>query len=743
MKFTSKFLAGRRVLIKLVSGGRLFGLVAMVLMLIIRVTDPTPLQIARAKLFDWYQVMKPRETPPERPAMIVDLDEASLAEFGQWPWPRTLLARLIDNLTAAGAAGIGFDIVFAEPDRLSPAALSRDIEGLDPESRNRLAALPSNDAVMAAALKRSRVVVGSAGVPVAGRDQTRLKRAPTVALIGGKPQPWLDYYPDLLRNIETIDSAAAGWGVFSVSPEADGVVRRVPAAVTDGSQIYPAMALELLRLATGNESLGVKMSPDGVAGVIVKPNLVATDAHGRIWLYASRHDPEKYISAAAVIRGAFDPERVNGRLVLVGTSAAGLQDIRTTAVEPHIPGVELHTQIIETILNGMQLAYPADAPAVEWVAAMVGALLMIALIPWIGARWTLLLLIAAVGGLCAYSWHEFAARRLLYDTIFPVATTVLVFIVTTYGSYMREEQSKRQVRSAFGRYMSPVLVERLAADPSLLKLGGEKRDMTLLFCDVRGFTSISEQYDAEGLTHLINRFLTPMTELILSHKGTIDKYMGDCIMAFWNAPLDDPDHAANACRAALRMNEALTPLNEALEAEAKEQGHAFLPIRIGIGLNSGPAVVGNMGADQRFDYSVLGDTVNLASRLEGQSKTYGVTILLGEDCARRAPGFATLPLDLIKVKGKSQAVAVHALIGDESVAQNPAFIELARLQADFLSAYRAQDWSAARAARLAARAAGQAWSLSALYDLYGARIDDYEAVPPAADWDGVFVATTK
>jgi adenylate cyclase len=368
---------------------------------------------------------------------------------------------------------------------------------------------------------------------------------------------------------------------------------------------------------------------------------------------------------------------------------------------------------------------------------------MIALIPWIGARWTLLLLIAAVGGLGAYSWHEFAARRLLYDTIFPVATTVLVFIVTTYGSYMREEQSKRQVRSAFGRYMSPVLVERLAADPSLLKLGGEKRDMTLLFCDVRGFTSISEQYDAEGLTHLINRFLTPMTELILSHKGTIDKYMGDCIMAFWNAPLDDPDHAANACRAALRMNEALTPLNEALEAEAKEQGHAFLPIRIGIGLNSGPAVVGNMGADQRFDYSVLGDTVNLASRLEGQSKTYGVTILLGEDCARRAPGFATLPLDLIKVKGKSQAVAVHALIGDESVAQNPAFIELARLQADFLSAYRAQDWSAARAARLAARAAGQAWSLSALYDLYGARIDDYEAVPPAADWDGVFVATTK
>jgi len=743
MKLTLGFLAGRKIFAALITGGRLFGLAAMVLMLIIRVIDPSPLRIARAKLFDWYQVMKPRETPPERPAMIVDLDEASLAAFGQWPWPRTLLARLVDNLTAAGAAGIGFDVVFAEPDRLSPAALSRDIEGLDAETRNRLAALPSNDAVMAAALKRSRVVVGSAGVAEAGRDQTHLKRAPTVALIGGKPQPWLTYYTDLLRNIEELDSAAAGWGVFSVSPEADGVVRRVPAAVTDGSQIYPAMALELLRLATGNESLGVKMTADGITGIIVKPNLVATDAHGRIWLYASRHDPEKYLSAASVIRGDFDPHKVEGRLVLVGTSAAGLQDVRSTAVEATIPGVELHAQIIETILYNMQLSNPADAPAVEWIAATSGALLMIVLIPWIGARWTLALLLAAIGGLAAFSWHEFAARRLLYDTVFPVATTLIVFIVTTYGSYAREEMSKRRVRSAFGRYLSPVMVERLAIDPSLLKLGGERRDMTLLFCDVRGFTSISEHYSPEGLTHLINQFLTPMTDLILRHKGTIDKYMGDCIMAFWNAPLDDPDHAGNACRAALRMIDALGPLNEALQTEATDQAHPFTPIRIGIGLNSGPVVVGNMGSDQRFDYSVLGDTVNLASRLEGQSKTYGVTILLGEDCARRAPGFATLPLDLIKVKGKSQAVTIRALLGDEAAAQRPEFIVLAALHADFLAAYRAQDWPAARAALDAAAPAGQAWSLSALYELYGARIDEYEAAPPGADWDGVFIATTK
>ena len=733
----------RKALIALLSGGRLLGLAAMVLMLVVRVIDPSPLRIARARLFDFYQVMKPRETPSERPAMIVDIDEASLAEFGQWPWPRTLLARLVDNLTAAGAAGIGFDIVFAEPDRLSPAALFKDVQGLDEESRKRLAALPSNDAIFAAALRRGRVVVGSAGVAETGRDQSRLKRAPTVALIGGKPQPWLEFYPDLLRNIEELDSAAAGWGVFSVTPESDGVVRRVPAAVTDGGQIYPAMALELLRLATGNESLGVKMTRDGISGIIVKPNLVATDAHGRIWLYASRHDPGKYLSAASVIRGEFDPGKVEGRLVLVGTSAAGLQDVRTTAVEAHIPGVELHAQIIETILGNLQLANPADAPAVEWVAAMAGALLMIGLVPWIGARWSLLLLISAVGGLTAFSWHEFSTNRLLYDTVFPVSTTVLVFIVTTYGAYAREESSKRRVRSAFGRYMSPVMVERLAADPSLLKLGGEKRDMTLLFCDVRGFTSISEQYDAEGLTHLINRFLTPMTDLILRNRGTIDKYMGDCIMAFWNAPLDDPAHAENACRAALQMVAGLGPVNDALEAEAHQTGGPFTPIRIGIGLNSGPTVVGNMGSDQRFDYSVLGDTVNLASRLEGQSKTYGVTILLGDDCAKQAPGFAILPLDLIRVKGKSQAVAIHALIGDESVARGAEFTDLAALHADFIASYRARSWSAARAALDKARAGGQAWGLNALYDLYAARLAAYEADPPGPDWDGVFVALGK
>jgi adenylate cyclase len=725
------------------AGGRLIGLAVMVIMLTVRGADPILLDILRARTFDLYQTLKPRPSPAERPVVVVDLDEASLAEIGQWPWPRTIVAQMVDNLTVAGAAVIGFDIVFAEPDRLSPAMMAESLPDLDEVTRRRLAAAKSNDQVLAEAMRRSSVVVGQAGADQPVRRADRLPVVPSIVRVGGDPRPQLERYRSILRNVPEIDLAAAGWGVFSVSAEADGVVRRVPAVLTDGEQIYPALSLEMLRLATANENLGVKSGPDGVIGVIVRPNLVATDARGRIWLYAARHDPGKFLSAKTVVANHFDAERVAGRLVLIGTSAIGLQDIRATAVERVIPGVELHAQIIETILSGTQLSNPPDAAGVEMVAAMVGALLMIVLVPIIGARWTLLLFLLTAVSLTAASWYRFAEQRLLYDPVFPVATTLLTFMLVTYASYAREEARKRQVRNAFSRYMSPALVERLAADPSLLKLGGDMRDMTLLFCDVRGFTTISEQFDAQGLTQLINRFLTTMTDAILARRGTIDKYMGDCIMAFWNAPLDDDDHAANACRAALAMQDRLGPLNESLAAEAAAENRSHMPILVGIGLNSGPVVVGNMGSHQRFDYSVLGDTVNLASRLEGQSKFYGVTIVIGENTRRRAPGFACLELDWIRVKGKAEAAQIHALLGDESLAASEAFQTFAARHTAMLDAYRAQDWPGAREALAASRQSNPGLPLEKLYGLYEDRLDNYESAPPGADWDGVFVATTK
>jgi adenylate cyclase len=730
---------------KQLSGGRLIGLIVMLLLCVLRASDPGLLQVARARTFDFYQQIKPQPRPETQPVSIVDLDDDSLHEIGQWPWPRTLMAQMINTLTQAGAIVIGLDIFFAEPDRLSPAKVVDNLPGLDPETRARLAAMPSNDAVFADAIRHSRVVLGQTGIGLPPRRTADIPPIPTVAMLGGDPRPLLQSFTSILRNIPELDNAAEGWGVVTTDPEADGVVRRVSAMVTDGTYIYPALSIDMLRIATANESLGIKMDQAGIYGFVVRPNIVQTDDHGRIWIYAARHDPSLYIPAKDIIKGTFDKSKVAGKLILIGTSAAGLQDIRSTAVEHFMPGVEVHAQIIDTILFNQQLSNPPDALGKEIVAAMVGALLMIILVPIIGARWTLLLFLGTAAAMAGFSWYEFSNLRTLYDPVFPIFTTLINFILVTYSTFTREEKQKRQMRGAFSRYMSPALVEMLAQDPTLLKLGGETRDMTLLFCDVRGFTTISELFDAQGLTQLINKFLTPMTNVILERRGTIDKYMGDCIMAFWNAPLDDDDHAANACRSALVMNERLGPLNDRLEQEAKAENRRHVPINIGIGLNSGPAVVGNMGSDLRQDYSVLGDTVNLASRLEGQSKTYGVTVVIGEATKNRAPDFATLELDLIKVKGKTEAVRIFTLLGTPEIAQTEPFKVLLAEHMEMLASYRSQNWEAARAHILKCREfiKNAGLELDGLYDLYEERIAEYEASPPGPDWDGVFVATSK
>jgi adenylate cyclase len=363
---------------------------------------------------------------------------------------------------------------------------------------------------------------------------------------------------------------------------------------------------------------------------------------------------------------------------------------------------------------------------------------------------------ALIGGLIGASWYSYTDSLILIDVTYPAISTFALYSILTYASYSRTASEKRQVRGAFGRYLSPALVEQLADDPSRLVLGGEMRTMTLLFCDIRGFTTISEAFkdDPPGLTQLINKFLTPMTDLILERNGTIDKYMGDCIMAFWNAPLDDPEHAKNGCDSALAMFEGLVILNETLKAEAQAENRPHHPIRVGIGLNSGDCVVGNLGSSQRFDYSVLGDSVNLAARLEGQSKNYGTGIVIGEQTRAAAPGFATLELDLIAVKGKTEAVHIFALLGGEELGRDLEFQTLASRNDDMLAAYRSQKWTEATAlvsecrtlAKEAVNGLGGVdglGGLDELYGLYDERITRYQADPPPADWDGVFVATSK
>ena len=346
-------------------------------------------------------------------------------------------------------------------------------------------------------------------------------------------------------------------------------------------------------------------------------------------------------------------------------------------------------------------------------------------------------------GISAYFYTQ---NRLLIDFTYPLMSTTAIYLTLIFSSFVREQAQRKQIRSAFAQYMSPALVEQLAQAPEKLVLGGEDREMTIMFSDVRGFTTISETYkhDPQGLTALMNQFLTPLTNAILARKGYIDKYMGDAIMAFWNAPLDDKDHQINACEAAIDMLERIDELNRQREQKALDDGHVFIPINVGIGLNTGTCTVGNMGSDIKFNYSVLGDSVNLASRLEGQSKEYGFPIIVGSSTALAVKDrFAILELDFIMVKGKKEPEVIYAIAGREETAQSGRFQRLRNLTIEMLACYRARDWDGALAAIARGRKTDEARSLELLYNLYEARILAYRENPPPQDWNGAFALLTK
>jgi adenylate cyclase len=431
---------------------------------------------------------------------------------------------------------------------------------------------------------------------------------------------------------------------------------------------------------------------------------------------------------------------------LIGTSAIGLLDTKTTPLDPVIPGVEIHAQILEDILGGQLLASPNWSIAAELAAAIVIGLAIVAVAPLLSAFTVIALGALLIAGLVGASWYFFVAHNLLIDFTYPLMSCWLIYLVLTFVNYFREQQQRQQIRSAFGFYLSPQLVEQLARSPERLVLGGEERRMTILFSDVRGFTSISEHYkdDPHGLTHLMNRFLTPLTNAILERKGTIDKYIGDAIMAFWNAPVDDAEHEANACDAALEMLARAEALNVELKREAEASGSLYMPLRVGIGLNTGPCVVGNMGSDFRFNYSVLGDTVNVASRLESRTKDYRLSMVIGSRTAEKArEKFATMEIDLIQVKGKKQPEAVFTVLGRAEIDDDPRCQELRELNAQMLADYRKQQWDATKALIERCRKLADGFGIDGLYDMYLERIEAYQHDPPPPDWNGVYEAESK
>jgi adenylate cyclase len=714
-------------------------------LLFLRIADPAPLEELRLRTFDIFQVAQPR-VAAQRPVTIIDIDEQSLRKLGQWPWPRTLVADLITRLTSHGAIVIAFDVVFAEPDRLSPVMAADAFRDLDDETRTKLRALPSNDQVMADAIRQSRVVLGETGLPTAVPQTGAQSPEVGVAALGGDPKPFLINFPGLLHNIPVLDQAAAGRGLFSIRSERDGIVRRVPMVLLAQDKIMPALTFEMLRVVTGSSTILVKSDKAGIRSVAVPGLEIPTDRNGQVWVHFSPHDSARYVSALDVLENRVAPDRLSRKLVLIGTSAAGLLDLKTTPNEPSMPGVEIHAQALENVLTNSTLTLPNYAIAVELCVAFLMGVAIIWLAPILGPALLLSLGATIVVLLLGTSWYLFTQHKLLLDFTFPLLSSLLIYLTLVFTNFVKAQAQRRQIRSAFSQYLSPTLVEQLAQSPEKLVLGGEQREMTIMFSDVRGFTTIAEIYknDPQGLTALMNSFLTPLTNAIIDRNGTIDKYMGDAIMAFWNAPLYDPAHELNACEAALDMHERVARLNGEREQAAKANGTPFIPIQIGVGINTGTCVVGNMGSDLHFDYSVLGDSVNLASRLEGQCKSYGLPIIIGSKTALAAKDkFAILELDFIAVKGKTEPEVVYAVIGRDDVAKSGAFQHWRERNMKMLSCYRNREWVAALTAIEHGRAADVEHRFDTLYKIYAERIRAFQLTPPPDDWIGAYALESK
>ena len=464
---------------------RQFGVARAVCLLLLfalvplRLADPRPLQELRLRSFDLFQTLRPR-LQTARPVVIVDIDEASLKAIGQWPWPRTTIADLVTRITQLGAVAIGFDVIFAEPDRMSPAVAEHSFRGIDAETRAKLDSLPSNDDVLAEAIGHSRVVVGQVGTAApAPRAQGDAAPQTGFAVRGPDPSPYLVTFPGLLRNVPAIEKAAAGRGLFSINPETDGIVRRVPVVTKAQDTLVPSLTLEMLRVAGHAGAILVRVNEAGIQSVAVPGLEVPTDRNGQFWVHFNKHDPARYVSAKDVLQGDVPADRLRGRLVLIGTSAIGLLDTKTTPLDAVMPGVEVHAEILESVLTKSLLVQPNYAIGAELVTAVLCGLAIIVAAPMLSATVVVLLGALLFAGLIGLSLYLFVDHNLLIDFTYPLISSWLIYLVLTFVNYFREQKQRQQIRSAFGYYLSPHMVEQLARSPEKLVLGGEERRMTM------------------------------------------------------------------------------------------------------------------------------------------------------------------------------------------------------------------------------------------------------------------------
>jgi adenylate cyclase len=641
-------------------------------------------QLTDDKLYDIASTVLP--PVPDRPGVVVvAIDEPSLAEIGrQWPWPRDLHARLVEKLRAAGATAIAIDLIFAEPST--------------PEADAALAAAMGDDVILAA-------------------EVTAIETPQAVQTIVVEP-------------IDALTAAGAEPGIASVFLDGDGTLRRMP-RFADG------FAARLLATADGTADAAPPAVPEGaLIQYFGPPRTYPTVSYYQALDPAAFLPPNTFAGSAVIVGHSLQnaPE--------LGTAATDVFETAFTATTGRLSaGAEVQATVFDNLRHGL---YVVPAPTWARAAALAaGALLALAfavrLVTWRTAGWVALAVLTMLIG----SWALLRFGRVWLPPIAPAVALVAATTARAGLDFAEERRLRRRIAAAFAHYLAPALVDRLARDPAALKLGGERRTLSVLFCDVRRFTAIAEalKNEPERLTTLVNRLLDPLSEAVLDEGGTIDKFIGDCVMAFWNAPLPEPRHAERAVRAGLAMIEAVARLNRAVAAEAAP-GMTVPMLAVGVGVNTGDCVVGNFGSQRRFDYSALGDAVNLASRLEGLSTLYRVPLLVGPDTAAAVAGVLTVvELDRVAVKGRGDAVAVSTVLGDLLADPNGSPSAALQAHAAMLAAYRRRDWDAAE--RHAATASAALPALAGYYAMLAERIAGYRASPPPTDWNGSFAATEK
>jgi adenylate cyclase len=708
----------------------------------LRWTDPQPLARLRLVAFDTLQQVHPRKADPAYPVRIIDIDERSLAAIGAWPWRREILARLVGRLLALDAKVVVFDFVLPHTEQDALSALPRwirDNPDMQPLLRT-LEALPSGEQVLTEAISGKPVVLGMIGRQGAS-DPLVVSRA-GFALLGIDPARHVPFLAAVTGNTPMLQKAALGLGALNWFPEHDQIVRKVPMLVRLGGDLAPSLVAETIRLAAGTTTIAVRSSTasgetpfvqeTGITSVRIGKHVIPTDHAGQMWLSFTAHEPGRFRSAIDVLDGRIPRSEIAGRIVLIGASAPGLLDMRATPIDTVIAGVEVHAQAIEQVLSASMLLRPDLSTGLEVVFTMLGGLLLASLVWRAGPVSGAVMGAATLTAVVATAWWARARLAYLLDPVYPALTLVAIYILCTGFFYFHTTRERNQVRRAFSHYVAPTIVEELARSPDKLRLGGENRTVTLYRSDLAGFSRLSEELAPHELVLLMNEYLTAMTNIVMDHKGFIDKYIGDAIDGVFGAPADDPEHALHAVKAALVSR-----------ARLQEMNAAELPVLRGrilnqrIGLHTGMGIVGNIGSKRRFNYTVIGDNANLASRLEGANKFYGTTILASEATVDQAgPAIVWREIDTVRVVGRTGPARIYEPLGLAGEVTDEAQ-GLMMAYAEGLRCWRVQDFAGA------SRSFESISEVDPPARFFVQRCKQLMQQPPTPDWDHVHALETK